>query len=386
MLSLPAWTLHFFLKCPFESFEIMASPVWYYSAGYSYQFTTGSIPTVTFPFGGIGSLNVSASIPTVLAESLYDGFSFVSTVPLGASSVTLSKVDVVSITSSESAPGHFVYITESLYNSLSMVTQQTFIPYTGPPAPPAPTVHYAGPAPDYVVLAQPIATVTSTIEAAGYQRAQLAANVGYVDTKIGDLINSAPAALDTLKEIADVLGDPSNLGGALISQLTSEIATRASEVSRIDGELALKATSSALSSETSARQVADLGLQNSISAVSDIVVTKASLAELNAEAGARASADTTLQGNISTLANRAVVRDDNNDRVRSNYVFIGDRWRIRNETSSVNGKTISQLRFEFSSVPLVGVAFDFPGGLAYANFDAVNGPWKTAFPIVNIPV
>ena len=42
---------------------------------------------------------------------------------------------------------------------------------------------------------------------------------GYTDTKIGDLVNSAPAALDTLKEIADVLGDSTNLTGTLISNI-----------------------------------------------------------------------------------------------------------------------------------------------------------------------
>lgn len=45
----------------------------------------------------------------------------------------------------------------------------------------------------------------------------------YVDTKISDLIASAPGTLDTLKEIADVLGTPGDITGSLISNINAKL-------------------------------------------------------------------------------------------------------------------------------------------------------------------
>lgn len=54
----------------------------------------------------------------------------------------------------------------------------------------------------------------------------------YTDTKISQLINGAPAALDTLREISDVLGNPDNLAGNLISRISQDETNLANEITR----------------------------------------------------------------------------------------------------------------------------------------------------------
>lgn len=45
---------------------------------------------------------------------------------------------------------------------------------------------------------------------------------GYTDTKIADLIAAAPAALDTLKELSDALGDDPNFAATVTNQIASK--------------------------------------------------------------------------------------------------------------------------------------------------------------------
>ena len=47
----------------------------------------------------------------------------------------------------------------------------------------------------------------------------------YVDTEISDLVNNAPSTLDTLKEIADVLGDDTQIAGTIIDALGNRVRT-----------------------------------------------------------------------------------------------------------------------------------------------------------------
>lgn len=53
----------------------------------------------------------------------------------------------------------------------------------------------------------------------------------YVDTAINNLINSAPGALDTLKELADALGDDPNFAATI----TAALAAKLDANSTIDG-------------------------------------------------------------------------------------------------------------------------------------------------------
>lgn len=104
---------------------------------------------------------------------------------------------------------------------------------------------------DAEVLARQAADISSVNEAKSY-----------TDTKISDLVNSAPAMLDTLKEIADQLAVDENGTTALVNSLASETSARQSAIAseeaarqsadaQLQSDLATKASSASLSSHTS---------------------------------------------------------------------------------------------------------------------------------------
>lgn len=73
--------------------------------------------------------------------------------------------------------------------------------------------------------------------------ATLASASAYADQKIADLVNSAPATLDTLKEIADALGNDANLAATLmgeIGNLQTQITTETTNRTSADGVLDAK--------------------------------------------------------------------------------------------------------------------------------------------------
>lgn len=76
----------------------------------------------------------------------------------------------------------------------------------------------------------------------------------YADQKVADLVDSAPAILDTLKEIADALGNDGNFA----TTVTNSIAAVQGEVDAVEV---------ALASETTARQAADTALDTRVTAV-----------------------------------------------------------------------------------------------------------------------
>ena len=53
-----------------------------------------------------------------------------------------------------------------------------------------------------------------------------AVSTAEMNKAISDLINGAPGTLDTLKEIADTLGDPNSLTGNLITNLNTQSKNR----------------------------------------------------------------------------------------------------------------------------------------------------------------
>lgn len=84
--------------------------------------------------------------------------------------------------------------------------------------------------------------------------ATLSSAQSYADSKVAALVNSAPAVLDTLKEIADALGNDGNFA----TTITNSIAAVQGEVDAVE---------TALSTETSARQLADSALDTRVTAV-----------------------------------------------------------------------------------------------------------------------
>lgn len=159
----------------------------------------------------------------------------------------------------------------------------------------------------------------------------------YTDTKVAALVNSAPAVLDTLKELATALGDDPNFATTVAGQIgtvqtavNNEVTARQSAdttlQSNIDAEASTRAAAitslqNSLNSEISSRTSGDTALQTSITneattrAAADTAlqnslnseVSRAQSAEstltssISSEATARANADTALSGRLDTL-------------------------------------------------------------------------------------
>lgn len=67
-------------------------------------------------------------------------------------------------------------------------------------------------------------TMTGTLTLAADPTADLeAATKGYVDGKIDDLVGGAPEALDTLKELADALGNDADVAATLTNELAKKL-------------------------------------------------------------------------------------------------------------------------------------------------------------------
>jgi len=144
-----------------------------------------------------------------------------------------------------------------------------------------------------------------------------AANKGYVDGVVAATVDAAPAALDTLNELAAALGDDANFSATV----ATSIGTKASQTDH-DAEVAARIA--AVSSEASTRSSADAALQAEIDALevlqsgdvsglqSQITaeVARATSAEaVNAanivsETSARSSADAALESDIIGLQNQ----------------------------------------------------------------------------------
>ena len=138
---------------------------------------------------------------------------------------------------------------------------------------------------------------------------------GYVDQKVADLVNGAPAALDTLKELSDALNGDANLATSLIN-LVSEEKKRAE-----DAEAAIQ---SSLSTATTSLEGITVSLAADIAAEN----TKVNLNGPNM-----------LTGPLAVTGSVAVGVDGNS------YLYIGNNWRIK---AGNNGKT---LVFEYASDP-----------------------------------
>ena len=120
-----------------------------------------------------------------------------------------------------------------------------------------------------------------------------AANKGYVDGVVAATVDAAPAALDTLNELAAALGDDANFSATV----ATSIGTKASQTDH-DAEVAARIA--AVSSEASTRSSADAALQAEIDALEVLQSGDVSglQAQINAEAGRAASAEAVNAANI----------------------------------------------------------------------------------------
>lgn len=86
----------------------------------------------------------------------------------------------------------------------------------------------------------------------------------YTDTKVADLVNGAPDALDTLKELADVLNDNTNAAANMTKQLTDLSTSLAQETSA--RKAADDATNNNITTQVNKLQAADTALSNRLDA------------------------------------------------------------------------------------------------------------------------
>jgi predicted transcriptional regulator len=158
------------------------------------------------------------------------------------------------------------------------------------------------------------AEVTARTSAIVSVQAAINAEVTARQTAITNLINGAPKALDTLKEIADMIEAGSTEATVIIASVTAETTNRQAAdavlQSNIDAEVTARkaaidtevttraaadsALQTALDAEVTARQDAIIALQATARAAADALLQAA----INAEATARTSADAVLQSNI----------------------------------------------------------------------------------------
>lgn len=127
----------------------------------------------------------------------------------------------------------------------------------------------------------------------------------YADQKITDLVNGAPSVLDTLKEIADALGNDANLASTLAGQISGldgrldtlegDAQTSGSVAHAVSVEASLRAD--AVSTEESSRAAADASLATDLSAeVSRATATEGSLAtDLSSEVSRALDAEDQIQ-------------------------------------------------------------------------------------------
>lgn len=101
--------------------------------------------------------------------------------------------------------------------------------------------------------------------------AAIAEAKGYADQKVAALVDSAPAVLDTLKELSSALGNDANFATTVSNNIGTVSSNLASEISR--AQAAEQALSSSISSEVTARQSADTTLQSNINTVSASVTS-----------------------------------------------------------------------------------------------------------------
>lgn len=116
----------------------------------------------------------------------------------------------------------------------------------------------------------------------------------YADQKVADLVDSAPAVLDTLNELANALGDDANFSttitnliGTVSGNVVTEAGARAAADTFISG--AVTGVVANLATETSARQAADTFISGAVTGV---------VADLATETSARQAADTSISGAV----------------------------------------------------------------------------------------
>lgn len=132
----------------------------------------------------------------------------------------------------------------------------------------------------------------------------------YADAQVAALVNSAPAVLDTLKELADALGGDENFAATISGQIggldTRIDALEADPVTKsyVDGEISSEASarSAAISSEQSRAEAAEGALDGRLDILEADPVTKSYVdSEMSAEESARQALESALDARLDAL-------------------------------------------------------------------------------------
>lgn len=207
----------------------------------------------------------------------------------------------------------------------------------------------------------------------------------YTDQKVSDLINAAPSALDTLKELADALGNDSNFASTVASELGSldgrlDILEGADTVTGSVAKALKDAKSYAdgiVSSEQSARESADSALDGRLDVLEGADTVSGSVAKAlkDAKAYADSQDETNLtaaksytDGQLDLLSVQAGVfeskvlsaEDITNQYVDVNYTIQGQPFIMISRVMLAPGEdfTVSGSRITFSLIQATAEALE----------------------------
>jgi len=145
----------------------------------------------------------------------------------------------------------------------------------------------------------------------GYVDQQISLSKTYTDNKISEIIGNAPSTLDTLKEIADALGNDQNLSSTLVQKITQNDNLILNEIERakeVESSLLLD-----LNSEIERAKIAEQNLQNIISDETTRSKTTENvlLNLINTEVQTRINDKTLINSNIDNEIARAIAAEQN---------------------------------------------------------------------------
>lgn len=204
----------------------------------------------------------------------------------------------------------------------------------------------------------------------------------YADQKVADLVDGAPEALDTLKELADALNQNEGVIEGLLEQIgtkadkatvEAELAKKADKAT-VEAELAKKATVEALEAEVSRAQGAEQalggridGVSNSVELVEGRVDKLCEKLDLQGEQLVRID---NIESDIADLQGDVTAAKGDITNLQSEV----NKLKVAVDTVKEFVTTDGQTEFELGATPVAGSVKFFVNGIKYqAKFFSVEG-------------
>ena len=170
-------------------------------------------------------------------------------------------------------------------------------------------------------LASPMFTGTPNAPTASYDNSSnQIATTGFVQGRISSIINSAPAALDTLNELAAALGNDANYAATVTNSLSQKANT-----TDVNTALALKATISSVD--------ASLNLKSNVTYVDASLNTKPSFSQVDVSLNAKPSFS---QVDVSLNAKPSFSQVDASLNLKSDRTYVDDSLNAKPSFSQVD--------------------------------------------------